>query len=234
MMTTDTSPLAFRSRTRSRMIAPSLAPIAASGSSSSRIFAFECTARATAIACRCPPDSAATSDSTDGMLIPTSSRYCRASRFIVRLDSSGQRTFSRFRNMLWYTLSWFTRARSWYTTSMPSDRAWSTDLNVTSWPSSRIRPESGGWKPHRIFSRVDLPAPLSPSRPSTSPRASRRLMSAARSPRRSACRCARPAARRAPRPAGRPPAAPLLPVKTVPPCRRCRSSPDPPFAAQPR
>jgi hypothetical protein len=39
------------------------------------------------------------------------------------LFSSGQRTFSRFRNMFWYTVSWLITARSWYTASMPSDRA---------------------------------------------------------------------------------------------------------------
>src|ERR1700678_3700977 len=73
--------------------------------------------------------------------------------------------------------SWLTIARSWYTTSMPIERAWSTDLNVTSLPSSRIRPLVGCWKPQMVFSRVDLPAPLSPSSPRTSPRPSRRLTS---------------------------------------------------------
>src|SRR5580700_7261673 len=60
---------------------------------------------------------------------------------------------------------------------MPSDLAWSTDLRVTSWPSRTIRPEVGGWNPHRILSRVDLPAPLSPISPSTSPRFNRRFTS---------------------------------------------------------
>src|SRR5580700_3918995 len=60
---------------------------------------------------------------------------------------------------------------------MPSDLAWSTDLRVTSWPSRTIRPEVGGWNPHRILSRVDFPAPLSPISPSTSPRFSRRFTS---------------------------------------------------------
>src|SRR5215469_6700348 len=60
---------------------------------------------------------------------------------------------------------------------MPSDRAWSTDLKVTSRPSRVIRPELGGWKPQRILSKVDLPAPLSPMSPSTSPRASRMFTS---------------------------------------------------------
>src|SRR5437588_330880 len=47
------------------MISPSRAPIAASGSSSRRICAPECTARAIAIAWRCPPESIATSAPTE-------------------------------------------------------------------------------------------------------------------------------------------------------------------------
>ena len=53
---------------------------------------------------------------------------------------------------------------------MPSERACVTEVKCTSSPLSRIRPLVGGWKPQMIFSRVDLPAPLSPIRPSTSPR----------------------------------------------------------------
>src|ERR1700729_992609 len=52
---------------------------------------------------------------------------------------------------------------------MPSDLAWSTERSVTSSPLRTIPPESGRWKPQRILISVDLPAPLSPSRPSTSP-----------------------------------------------------------------
>ena len=71
------------------------------------------------MAWRWPPDSLATSTLTEGMRMPISSRCSRASRFIARLFSSTPLTFSRFRNMLWYTVSWLTRARSWYTASMP-------------------------------------------------------------------------------------------------------------------
>src|SRR3954471_23624275 len=39
------------------------------------------------------------------------------------------------------------------------------------------RPSSGFWKPEMILISVDLPAPLSPSRPSTSPLPRRRLTS---------------------------------------------------------
>ena len=100
MMMIETLPFSFSCRTRSRMMAPSLTPIAASGSSSNRILGLEYTERATAIACRCPPDSWATSAVTDGIRIPISSSRFLASARIARLASSGQRTFSRFRNML--------------------------------------------------------------------------------------------------------------------------------------
>src|SRR5215218_703770 len=52
---------------------------------------------------------------------------------------------------------------------MPKERAWETERNVTSSPSSRILPSSGRWKPVIVLSRVLLPAPLSPISPSTSP-----------------------------------------------------------------
>src|ERR671922_142579 len=60
---------------------------------------------------------------------------------------------------------------------MPSDRAWSTDRSSVSSPLTISRPSSGFWKPEMILMSVDLPAPLSPSRPSTSPRRKCRLMS---------------------------------------------------------
>src|SRR4029079_334746 len=52
---------------------------------------------------------------------------------------------------------------------MPSARAWSTPLGSYGSPRSVIRPSSGFSNPQMIFISVDLPAPLSPSRPSTSP-----------------------------------------------------------------
>src|SRR4051794_19688204 len=60
---------------------------------------------------------------------------------------------------------------------MPSERAWSTELSSTSSPLTISRPSVGFWKPEMIFMSVDLPAPLSPSRPRTSPRRRCRLMS---------------------------------------------------------
>src|SRR3954449_4992366 len=60
---------------------------------------------------------------------------------------------------------------------MPSERAWSTDLSSVSSPLTIRRPPSGFWKPEMILIRVDLPAPLSPRRPRTSPLRRCRLMS---------------------------------------------------------
>src|ERR1700750_390453 len=59
---------------------------------------------------------------------------------------------------------------------MPSERAWSTDFSSVSSPLMSSRPSSGFWNPEMILIRVDLPAPLSPSRPSTSPFLRCRLM----------------------------------------------------------
>src|SRR3954466_1975806 len=178
-MTIDTRPSARRRATRSRIIAPSLAPIAASGSSSRMMSASELTVRATAIAWRWPPDSFATGTSRRGTFTPIWSSAVRASCFIARFarNGVGPMRSSRLRNMLWKTESSLTSARSWYTQSMPSERAWSTERSSTSSPLTTIRPSSGFWKPEMVLISVDLPAPLSPSSPRTSPLRRCRLMS---------------------------------------------------------
>src|SRR3954465_2456979 len=60
---------------------------------------------------------------------------------------------------------------------MPSERAWSTERSSVSSPLMNSRPSSGFWKPEMILISVDLPAPLSPSSPSTSPLRRRRFTS---------------------------------------------------------
>src|SRR3954469_1496936 len=60
---------------------------------------------------------------------------------------------------------------------MPSERAWSTERSSVSSSRTNSLPSSGFWKPEMILIRVDLPAPLSPSSPSTSPLSRCRLMS---------------------------------------------------------
>src|SRR5579871_309507 len=52
---------------------------------------------------------------------------------------------------------------------MPCWRASSGDLRWMGLSSQKMAPLSGGWKPQRILMKVDFPAPLSPTRASTSP-----------------------------------------------------------------
>lgn len=54
-------------------------------------------------------------------------------------------------------------------TAIPAARAIAGPCSVTSWPSIAIAPASGWYTPARIFTRVDLPAPFSPTRACTSP-----------------------------------------------------------------
>ena len=61
---------------------------------------------------------------------------------------------------------------SWWTTAMPSARAWAGPWIWVGSPSSRIVPLSGWWTPARILTSVLLPAPFSPTRAWTSPAAS--------------------------------------------------------------
>ena len=57
----------------------------------------------------------------------------------------------------------------WYTVSIPAARDSAGEENSTFLPSRKISPSSARWLPAMILIRVDLPAPLSPNRPSTSP-----------------------------------------------------------------
>ena len=77
--------------------------------------------------------------------------------------------FSRPMKMLENTSRFSARARSWYRVSMPSVSASAGLAIFTSLPWKRIWPSSGWYTPEIILIRVDLPAPLSPRRPTTSP-----------------------------------------------------------------
>ena len=61
------------------------------------------------------------------------------------------------------------RRGSWWTTAMPSARAWAGPWMLIGSPSSRIVPLSGWWTPARILTSVLLPAPFSPTSAWTSP-----------------------------------------------------------------
>src|ERR1700676_3772492 len=60
-------------------------------------------------------------------------------------------------------------ARSWNTVAMPRSSAAAGLDSVTSLPPKVIVPVLGWWTPARTFTSVDFPAPLSPTRATTSP-----------------------------------------------------------------
>ena len=169
----DPALLACRRATRSRIIAPSLAPIAASGSSSRRMSASECTVRATAIAWRWPPDSRATGTSSRGMLTPISSSASRVSRCASRgwpgtaagcgpargAGTCCGRPTARRR----------ARGPGRRSRSRASARGRPTVQLVLLAVERASAPRRASGSPQMILISVDLPAPLSPSRPSTSP-----------------------------------------------------------------
>ena len=162
----------------SRPIAARTFPIAAAprfavGSSMMTSRASKAVARAMATACCWPPEIARTGVSTGGTRRPSRSMRCVARSRILGLstnrDPSPPWSSSRPRKMFWVTESSGTRAKSWYTISMPAPRASMGVVNTRGRPSSRISPVSAVWTPDRIFMRVDFPAALSPTRPTTSP-----------------------------------------------------------------
>ena len=60
-------------------------------------------------------------------------------------------------------------ARSWYTVAMPASMASRGLSKATGWPPIKICPLVGLWTPAMVLMKVDLPAPLSPSRQWHSP-----------------------------------------------------------------
>jgi hypothetical protein len=76
---------------------------------------------------------------------------------------------SRPRNRLPTTSRLSQSARSWYTVAIPSDDEACGPFRDTGRPSKSTWPSSMGMMPEMILMRVDFPAPLSPTRATTSP-----------------------------------------------------------------
>ena len=132
------------------------------------------TARAIATACRWPPESARHGTLTEGMRIESRSSSAAQRRSISRRASqpnqrSDGTSCSRPMNRLSLTLTSGASARSWNTVSMPSRRESSGEPKGCSTPSTATWPAVGRIAPLSTPTRVDLPAPLSPTRPTTSP-----------------------------------------------------------------
>src|SRR5829696_6407662 len=157
-------------------------PSAAVGSSRMTTLGSPIVARATAMDWRCPPDSDATSVRTLGMLTdrrssrPSASCSMPTSSRTPRLRPT-PRALSRPTNRLATTSRLSHSARSWYTVAIPISVAACGVVSDTFSPSKRIVPASAGPVPAMTFTRVDLPAPLSPTRrrpPRRRPRSRRR------------------------------------------------------------
>src|SRR5882757_7931253 len=154
--------------------------MAAVGSSIRTSLALESRVRAMATAWRWPPDIFLTR--SRGRVSDFSSSNNSAERSIIACLSStrkGQIPFfcSRPRNTFSAAVRLSAIARSWYTTSIPLARAW---IGLWKWqtsPSTRTSPSVGGKFPAISLTRVDLPAPLSPINPTTSPGSTDQLMS---------------------------------------------------------
>src|SRR5689334_5172630 len=105
------------------------------------------------------------------MVVTESDRRVSAVRCSIAgsFKRQSQSRTSRPRNMFWTTSRLSHSARSWYTTSIPSLDASFGLLTWTGFPSKMISPLSGAWMPATVLTRVDLPAPLSPTSAMTSP-----------------------------------------------------------------
>ena len=166
-------PAAFSRPMRSSTSATCRTLMAAVGSSISTIFGSESRVRAIATACRWPPDICLTrsrgrvSDFSSAKSSPARAYIAERSR---KRNGPIRRVSSRPRKTLSAAGRLSQSARSWWTISMPFSRASSGRAKRTGSPSSSISPAEGAKLPAMILTSVDLPAPLSPISPSTSPR----------------------------------------------------------------
>ena len=160
-----------RSRTRSIRFSTSAVcatPRAAVGSSSMMILGSSSSERAMATVWRWPPDSEATGSRTDGMRAASSRSRVQA-RTSICTSSSRQGDSSCPRNRLDTTSRFSHSDRSWKTVAMPISSARPGLSSVTALPMNSTVPAVGWWTPARTLTSVDLPAPLSPTRATTSP-----------------------------------------------------------------
>src|SRR5215211_1046489 len=160
---------------RSRLISPSTiavwrTPSAAVGSSSSTTFGSPSSDRAIATCCRWPPERVPTSDRTFTIVTASwSSSSCERCSMSVSSSARVSVTSSRPRNRFSTTSRLSQSARSWYTVAIPSSTESFGSLMLTGRPSKRTSPLSAGLMPAIALTSVDLPAPLSPTRATTSP-----------------------------------------------------------------
>ena len=172
------STVPFRSatcRARPRTISASTGPSAEVGSSRISSFGALPQALAISISCLVGTGSARTSRLTppndrgsrpmSRSISSASARVAARSTRPPRLACLGRRPSSRFSA----TESWPTSGNSWETMAMPSRAAASVDPGARCTPSISMSPPSGCTEPASAPISVDLPAPFSPTTPTTSP-----------------------------------------------------------------
>src|SRR5574341_1298829 len=126
--------------------------------------------RAMATDWRCPPDSDATWVRTLGMRTASRLRTPLACRSMTVSSSSRLPPVrSRPRWRLATTSRLSLSARSWYTVAIPRALAACGLWTCTGRPSNRYSPASAISMPEMILTRVDFPAPLSPTSAMTRP-----------------------------------------------------------------
>ena len=167
IITTD-RPLALSCRMISSSSSVSCGVSTAVGSSRMRIWAS--LTRALMISTRCCTPTGRSSTRASGStsrlyFCDSSSTWLRApsmSRNAPFVSSWPSITFSA-------TVKTGTSMKCWWTMPIPASIASPGSWKWTSWPSMRILPSSGRYRPKRVFISVDFPAPFSPSRQWISP-----------------------------------------------------------------
>ena len=156
----------IRSRTRAVCETPS----AAVGSSMITSLASSITALATATACRWPPDSDPTGWRMLRTVVTRRSLSVRWAVVSIVTSSSSRCRRASWPSSMFCTMSRLSHsARSWYTVAIP---AWVASFGVRKCarcPCQTISPCDGSQMPEMVLIRVDLPAPLSPTRAVTCP-----------------------------------------------------------------
>ena len=134
-------------------------------------------ARAISTSCCCAMPSCRTRV-CGATVSPTRASSSFASRFSAARRIRPSRSRGRWpRKMFSATERSGTRLSSWWMTMMPASSESRGRFGRNGWPPRRISPRSAGNTPARIFISVDLPAPFSPTMPSTSPPSSEMLTS---------------------------------------------------------
>ena len=121
------------------------------------------------ICCR-PTGRSPTMVSGSRSWMPSLASCSTACRFISAVSRRPPLTISRPRNMLLATVRCWHMFSSWWMMATPSSWACLVFRSPsTLCPKMVMSPESRVYTPERIFIRVDLPAPFSPSSAMTSP-----------------------------------------------------------------